>query len=295
VALTDIMTARRKAQLGTPRNAVSRAQRGKRSKGKLILAIDVGTTRVAVAWSLVDHDNMMYPPSQYGPKPSEVTTVTDWTGNLGKNDNFDVDDPFPTVDLYYESLDDLPITGHILETSLRGVMPFDPNRYFHLWKILFHDRKNPTTSTIQNRLLTQLSLLDNKTPSALFKDFVKILYRQLIIEHDDSLPHLRTYINGLVEDFDDLDLEIVVTVPPGRSSLDHYLVKNAFCQSGIKSSQIFLVSEPHALFRWWVNRQQDRPWKVRQAALLSQFTLTSDCRCRKGRSTSFLMPVVEQE
>lgn len=60
-------------------------------------------------------------------------------------------------------------------------------------------------------------------------------------------------LNGSTGSFAKEQIEIVVTVPPGRSVLPHDEVHEAFLQEPIGKGQVFLVSEPEAMFRSWVH------------------------------------------
>lgn len=64
--------------------------------------------------------------------------------------------------------------------------------------------------------------------------------------------------------FDELEIQIVVTVPPGRSNLAHETVRQAFIQGIIKSDAVSLASEPASLFCSWVHESTNKQnWKVR--------------------------------
>lgn len=70
-------------------------------------------------------------------------------------------------------------------------------------------------------------------------------------------------------------VEIVVPVPPGRSAIAHEEVFRAFVQGPIKASQVSLVSEPEALFRWWLHENDIKDWKARLRFLSRASLLTT--------------------
>lgn len=64
--------------------------------------------------------------------------------------------------------------------------------------------------------------------------------------------------------FDMLDIEMVIAVPPGRSTIIHEKVRNAFVQGRIKSDAVSLASEPASMFCSWVHEStKTQDWKVR--------------------------------
>jgi hypothetical protein len=114
----------------------------------------------------------------------------------------------------------IPITGNDLERVFRKVSKsaspssiVDLNKHFRQWKLLFHDDQNDRTiKKIQDELFLKLALL-GKTKLDLLRDWVKLTYKALLIPEEDGLYSL----NESIGRFDKKDIEIVVTVPPGRS------------------------------------------------------------------------------
>ena len=228
---------------------------GLRSKGRLIIGIDSGTTRCAVAYSAVTHSLEGLPLSDYRQNKPDIKAYIEWAGyNEGKNN-------FPTTALYYEFLDWLPTTGHALGSIFDNPDPksLEVPRLFRLWKLLFHNADDPTTRRIQEPMLRQLALI-GKTPQDLLRDWVEVVYRELITE-----GHL-SKLRNLCDDFMELDLEIVVPVPPGRSAIAHDQVLKAFTQRPVSGGQVSLVSEPEALFRIWVHEEKTSEWQVRSTS-----------------------------
>jgi hypothetical protein len=145
--------------------------------------------------------------------------------------------------------DGKPKTGTDLEVEFKK--PFarhwDLNRHFRQWKLLFHDpQDNPLLIKIQAQLRSQLRALE-KTPADLLSDWISLIYKDLFIEGKDGLYS----IPGSHGYFAKKDVEIVVTVPPGRSVLAHDIVRDAFVQGPVGKGQVCLVSEPEAMFRSW--------------------------------------------
>jgi hypothetical protein len=136
--------------------------------------------------------------------------------------------------------DRLPVTGHRLKAIFENYS-VDTRRLFRLWKNLFGGNNEA-----QQRMLLQLHALGKK-PEDLLRDWVEVLYGELISDGADQKSRLRDLF-----DFDKLDIEIVVAVPPGRSAIAHAQVFNAFTQDPIRGDQVSLVSEPECLFRSWV-------------------------------------------
>lgn len=107
------------------------------------------------------------------------------------------------------------MTGNDLEMAFKSPSSknFDMNKHFRQWKLLFHDdQSDPTIKKIQDELFLKLDLL-GKTRLDLLQDWVKLIYKVLLIPQHDGLYCLKESIGR----FDKKDIEIVVTVPPGRS------------------------------------------------------------------------------
>lgn len=230
----------------------------KQSKGRLVIGIDTGTTRSCIATAVVLYPNQESLRSGDQQKYPEIEVFCDY---IGYNDN---GNKCPTTTLYYTSPHQLPITGHELELLLKNPDPKSllVNRLFRLWKIMFHNPNDPVTRTIQEKIQCQLDSI-GKTSRSLLRDWVEILYRDLISDDEDNPSKLKYSI----PDFERLDIEIVVPVPPGRSAIAHSQVLDAFVQSPISRSQVSLVSEPEALFRAWVHEEKNIDWEVRYAKL----------------------------
>jgi hypothetical protein len=231
---------------------ISAASQIRRSKGRLVIAIDSGTTRCQVAFAAVTHTNEMFPIPDFGPKEPQIRDFVDWPGFNEQGD------PCPSTTLYYPNLSKLPITGHELRGLFRNPKPeaTDVTRIFRLWKLLFHSPDDPTIHDIQERL-QHLMDLHQKTARGLMRDWVALMYQELLTEGYGRPSKLKYMF-----DLRNLDIEIVVPVPPGRTAIAHDEVLNAFIQGPITADQVSLVSEPEALFRAWVHDEETHDWKV---------------------------------
>jgi hypothetical protein len=148
------------------------------------------------------------------------------------------------------------MTGNDLEIAFKSprARKFNMNKHFRQWKLLFHDdQRDPMTRKIQDQLSQKLKQL-GKTRLDLLRDWVRVIYDQLLkVNSNDGFYSL----NESTGRFDKKDIEIVVTVPPGRSVLAHDQVHEAFIQGPIGKGQVFLVSEPEAMFRSWIHDGAD--------------------------------------
>jgi hypothetical protein len=87
------------------------------------------------------------------------------------------------------------------------------DRHFRQWKLLFHDdQSDPTIRKVRDELSQKLTRL-GMTRLDLLRDWVKLIYEDLLILHKDGLYSLKESLGR----FNKNDIEIVVTVPPGRS------------------------------------------------------------------------------
>lgn len=242
------------------------------SKGRLIMGIDMGTTRGAVADLLLPDGNQELG-HQHEPEPF---LFADWKGSWGSGDEF------PLTALYYNENDQqetLPMTGHELRMLLDSATPFNTERFFPLWKLLFHDSRDPVTASLQKPMLARLEKL-NKTREDLLRDWVSIVYKELIYDSFGNLPALR---KGVIPDLEDLKIEVIVPVPPGRSTIAHEMVRNALVQGPITSEQVFLVSEPECSFGWWCHIEAEKgqhEWKVSRIEVNG--VLTNEARSAQG-------------
>ncbi|KAF7908834.1 hypothetical protein EAE99_011704 [Botrytis elliptica] len=224
------------------------------SKGRLIMGIDMGTTRGAAADLLIPGGDQELG-HQHEPEPF---LFADWKGSWGSGDEF------PLTALYYNENDQeetLPMTGHELRMLLDSAIPFNTERFFPLWKLLFHDSRDPVTASLQKPMLARLEKM-NKTREDLLRDWVSIVYKELIYDSFGNLPALR---KGMIPNLEDLKIEVIVPVPPGRSTIAHEQVRNALVQGPITSNQVFLVSEPECSFGWWCHMEAEKgqhEWKV---------------------------------
>jgi len=109
----------------------------------------------------------------------------------------------------------IPITGNDLEMAFksRTSRNFDMNKHFRQWKLLFHDdQSDPTIKDIQEELTSKLNRL-GKNRLQLLQDWVELIYTALLIRQADGTYSLDNSIGCFSKE----DIQIIVTVPPGRS------------------------------------------------------------------------------
>lgn len=213
------------------------------SPSKLVIGIDLATTRCCLATG----QRLLH--ERHDESPPAVKLYMCW------NASYEGGAKWPITAMLYDSPDGLPKTGNNLEVAFKGprAKGFDLDKHFRQWKLLFHDdQSDPSTKRIQEDLLKKLKLL-GKTRVELLKDWVRVIYNELLRAGEDG----RYFLNNSAGGFSKENIEIVVTVPPGRSVLAHNEVREAFVQNPIAKHQVFLVSEPEAMFRSWVNDYTD--------------------------------------
>lgn len=224
-----------------------------RSIGELIIGVDIGTTQVAVATA-----ERLYAKDPNRPAP-KIKSYNGWLGfYMNRSET-------PSTAMYYNE-DGSAITGNTLQRLINNADPtaYDPYHLIRLWKFMFHHHQgDPRMIAIQSRIQEQLRLLGHKTHTDLLKDWVGILFDQLFIDGKGVSSLRQTYKN-----FDNLDLKVVVAVPPGRETIAHAEVLQAFVQGPITSTDVSLESEPAALFRAWVQENEDEEDWVVSALLL---------------------------
>ncbi|KAF8862905.1 hypothetical protein BDZ45DRAFT_670808 [Acephala macrosclerotiorum] len=219
-----------------------------RSIGELIIGVDIGTTQVAVATA-----ERLYAKDPNRPAP-KIKLYNGWLGfYMNRSET-------PSTAMYYNE-DGSAITGNTLQRLINNADPtaYDPDHLIRLWKFMFHHHQGDSRMIdIQSRTQEQLRLLGHKTHTDLLKDWVGILFDQLFIDGKGVSSLRQTYKN-----FDNLDLKVVVAVPPGRETIAHAEVLQAFVQGPITSTDVSLESEPAALFRAWVQENEDEEdWVV---------------------------------
>jgi hypothetical protein len=141
---------------------------------------------------------------------------------------------------------------------------FDDSLYFECWKRMFHSAEDdPVITEIQAQMLEKLNRL-GKTPVDLLQNWVSATYDDLFERKSNGQLRLKGE-----EDYRNMDLEIVVAVPPGRSPEMHEQVRRAFAQRGVERKQVTLVSEPECTFRSWVHAGRDLVnWKPNSKYLM---------------------------
>ena len=225
-----------------------------KSQGKRIIGIDLATTRACVASATVplEESNQLHNKKALPPR---VEVFTNWPTDYRTQTN-------PPTALYYGEHGGLPTTGNALSRIVEakgrpGQAGFDTERYFRLWKLMFHENQSDaTTEEIQAGLQQKLDHL-GLTRDDLLRGWVAATYKQLFLEGVDGQYRLNHWDERY------LDLEIVVAVPPGRSVVAHEAVLQGFIQKPILAHQVSLISEPEAMFRSWVNEGvHTQDWKV---------------------------------
>ncbi|KUJ15479.1 uncharacterized protein LY89DRAFT_783615 [Mollisia scopiformis] len=228
-----------------------------KSVGRLIVGIDVGTTQCAVATAEILYGK------QNGGKAQSTPRVKLYEGWIGFYMNHS---STPCTAMYYEE-DGTPLTGNDLQPLFDNANPksYRPDRLIRLWKLMFHHHQNKALiANIQGQIQKQLDML-GKTMDDLMRDWARLLFDHLFTE-GSGISSLRQ----IYPKFDQLDLELVVAVPPGRSTIAHEQVLQSFIQGPIKSTTVSLESEPAALFRNWVQEgENDQDWVVGKRYLVA--------------------------
>lgn len=221
-----------------------------KSIGKIIIGVDVGTTQCAVATTEILYINQEGRAAQSKPN---IKLYEGWVGFYMNHI------ATPRTALYYE-LDGSPLTGNDLQPLFDDANPntYRPDRLIRLWKLMFHHHQDePVILNIQEQIQKQLNAL-GKTTDDLMRDWARLLLDHLFTD-TSGISSLRQ----IYENFPKLDIELVVAVPPGRSTIAHEQVLQAFVQGPITSTAVSLESEPAALFRNWVHEgENDQNWIV---------------------------------
>lgn len=228
--------------------------------GKLIIGIDLGTTRVAVATK-----EALYTKSSGFRSKDMPKIFCHWPAAA-----FSGDYRFPSTAIYYKNRNVPPVTGNDL-TLLIEDPAFEPARLIRQLKMLFHSHNNdPTTIAMHNRVQQQLARVGKNADEALY-DLAKVILDLLLKDCDGNGCQLSKEYDR----FQQLDLELVIAVPPGRSAVDHARVRQAFIQGPIMSTSVYIESEPAAMFRSWVyDGQITRDWAVSSSGMSLDHVLT---------------------
>lgn len=133
------------------------------ANGRLIVGIDLGTTRCAVATAEVRRPGSIF----------EVT-VHDFSPDAHSKHV-----PYPPTSLYYKEGTRLPATGTDVKKILKASSSrrdFDPDSLFRLWKLMFHSHQNDDSiKEIQADIQRQLDAL-GKTAYDLLHDCKALFY-----------------------------------------------------------------------------------------------------------------------
>lgn len=236
------------------------------SAGKRVIGIDLATTRCCIASAAATWEELE---NLHGSdsRPPNVDVFSGWTvADDSSKTN-------PITALYYEKPTGLPMTGNDLDPILKserriGATTFDTEKFFRLWKLMFHDDQNdPATKEIQVEIQRKLDRL-GLTRKDLLSGWVGSAYSSIFEEANGEVKYRH-------RDPRIMDLEVVIAVPPGRSAVAHDEVLQGFIQGPIRAHQVSLVSEPEAMFRSWVADGVDiEHWKVRRPCRLQCAFLT---------------------
>ncbi|CZS89770.1 uncharacterized protein RAG0_01038 [Rhynchosporium agropyri] len=218
--------------------------------GKLYIGIDMGTTQCAVATAEV-----FYPPHPRANQTPRVILFEGWNGTYQDGSQKRT---YPSTSMYYQE-DGTAVTGHDVEVleKLQDPSVFKPARHIRLWKLMLHETHGDLhTETIQARIQAQLDSL-GLTSDDLVRDWASYIFHVLGVTANGD----KSMLKSQYDNFDRLEKIVVIAVPPGRTTIAHAQVTQAFVQAPLTSTSVSLESEPAAMFRSWVeNRKDDQDW-----------------------------------
>lgn len=170
-------------------------------RGRLIIAVDLGTTRSAVAFATI--------PTVFG-RSAIDPEIRLFGSYLSSGSRYG--GPHPTTDLYYRDHKDPtkpPLAGHRVEAMYDDRdRNFEPRAHVRFHKLAMH------RSSEQGNARRIWEAVDNnceflgKTNLDFFKDWVKDLYGVLFASETSPLRQI-------ISNFEDWEIEVVVAVPPG--------------------------------------------------------------------------------
>lgn len=109
-------------------------------------------------------------------------------------------------------------------------------------------------------------MVEPQTDQAL-RDLSKSILDHLFVE---EVKGRGSVLANIYDRLDQLDIELVITVPPGRSTVDHARVRQAFIYGPIKHTSIYVESEPAAMFRHWVHDGSvTRDWAINKSFVVA--------------------------
>ncbi|RDW68417.1 hypothetical protein BP5796_09074 [Coleophoma crateriformis] len=217
-------------------------------KETLVLGIDLGTTRVVVTFAL----------DLPGNDVCEIETTRYWLESYRNTD-------YPSTDLLYVDGKDIPYTGPKVKELLKATNA-DMGRYFHMWKLLFHDPMDDESITrLQDDLTRRLKDM-GKTKYDLLDDLVGVLYKDLLISDDKCRCYIQRRISP--RHLENLEIKVVITTPPGRRVLEHEALVTAFERHPIKKGNVFLESETNAMLGGWVIGNRTHKFETGQRYLV---------------------------
>lgn len=215
------------------------------SRAQCCVGVDLATTRGSVAVAITPRR----PTDKIFPR-----VFNHWKG-YRPGDNI-----APLMACYYDE-NDVFVSGYELETLLE-FYEFNDNRYFPFWKSLYYgDNDDPVAIAFRNDYGRKLRNL-GETRETLLKDWVHYQYQQLF-EEDISGRIITPPRYPQPHDKRQFDLQIIVTIPPGKTMPEKEELVAGFAQDRIQVEQISLVTEPEALLQGWVNNiDLNDDWKV---------------------------------
>ncbi|KAJ5035441.1 uncharacterized protein L3040_007909 [Drepanopeziza brunnea f. sp. 'multigermtubi'] len=240
------------------RNSASSTSPANEKLGKFVIGIDMGTTQSAIAIG-----QLFYPVDGKAQPPCNIRLHSDSAGSYQEGAHRRL---YPSTFLYYDE-DGTPITGHGLDRVFDNPDPssYEPARLFRLWKLMFHSHNDdPQILKIQTKIQEQLDGL-GKTRDDLIRDWATFILEDLGIVGSKS----HSYLRGQYANFDRFDIEVVVAVPPGRTTIAHAEVLRAFIQSPLTCTSVSLESEPAAMFRSWLEGENPEDWEVGRTYLIA--------------------------
>ncbi|KAI9046587.1 hypothetical protein LZ554_009331 [Drepanopeziza brunnea f. sp. 'monogermtubi'] len=229
------------------RNSASSTSPANEKLGKFVIGIDMGTTQSAIAIG-----QLFYPVDGKAQPPPNIRLHSDSAGSYQEGAHRRL---YPSTFLYYDE-DGTPITGHGLDRVFDNPDPssYEPARLFRLWKLIHND--DPQILKIQTKIQEQLDRL-GKTRDDLIRDWATFILEDLGIVGSKS----HSYLRGQYANFDRFDIEVVVAVPPGRTTIAHAEVLRAFIRSPLTCTSVSLESEPAAMFRSWLEGENPEDWE----------------------------------
>ncbi|RDW64857.1 hypothetical protein BP6252_10508 [Coleophoma cylindrospora] len=213
-----------------------------------VVGVDLGTTRVVVTFAL----------DLPGNDACEIQITRYWLESYANAD-------YPSTDLLYIHGEDVPYTGPKVKELLKNT-DADMKRYFHMWKLLFHDpMDDESIIRFQDDLTRRLGDM-GKTKYDLLDDLVGVLYKDLLISDNTCLCYLQRRLSP--RSLESLEIKVVITTPPGRRVLEHEALVTAFERHPIKKGNVYLESETNAMLGAWAIGNRTHQFETGQRYLV---------------------------